>query len=283
MFGCCLLPKAAEKDAGHLKLPMWCTDERDKAVLIWIRHMPEFDVIPDLVAVRFGQIRSYNRKRILHTLREHLLWIDKFQPSTILMAFVMKPLSTGVLRVIGHDFHGRPVIWGQLQHYDTSAFTPEEFVTLLIWMFNQTELMERDGANDIIMILELSHWRQKHALNVSHNMAFVDTLQNHFPFFIKTVVIFGANWFFQQAWAVISKWIEDEARERVHFVADSERKNYMHALMPHELIPTIYEGLADPPCPNIPGIPNITVTHNPTHHDTHADEIETGNLVEEQD
>eukprot|EP00300_Choanocystis_sp_HF-7_P027042 c32105_g1_i1.p1 GENE.c32105_g1_i1~~c32105_g1_i1.p1 ORF type:complete len:280 (+),score=59.91 c32105_g1_i1:1-840(+) len=256
----CLRTRSTNPSATHrgYNLPEWCVDEREKKMLLHVRALKEFDNLSDEEVVRFLQTRNYNKRKTITALKGHLHWQEKYNPSTILMDFVMNPLSTGLLRIIGCDKKGRPIVWWQSEFFNVTAFTADEFVLLLTWTFQQAKYMMRDGANQIIYLADMGHWRPAHLLYPKHSTAAMNTIENHFPGFMANMIVVRLNKYYLQVANLMSGWSNEHTNQVIQTIPDSELTERLLGIMDADILPQVYGGKARPPCPNIPGIENIS-------------------------
>lgn len=236
-------------------VPDWCVDKQQIDLLIRVRQLENFDSIPDEEVVAFLKSLRFDHRATILALEEHLLWVEKFQPSAIELDHVVGPISSGSLRMLGWDRQGRPVIWGQARYYNnTYGFSPDDSTRAVIWILRQVKALARDGAREIVLVNDISNF----AHSSGHTKAFIDTLQNHLPGYVGLSLIVGASWFFHQIWRIIKPWLHEEARAVTRFISDAERLDVLQSIMDVDIIPEMYGGKANPPCPNIPGIENFS-------------------------
>eukprot|EP00300_Choanocystis_sp_HF-7_P016347 c19383_g1_i3.p1 GENE.c19383_g1_i3~~c19383_g1_i3.p1 ORF type:complete len:278 (+),score=52.08 c19383_g1_i3:21-854(+) len=262
MMKCCSWSKPSQVESLRLgyRVPEWCTDPRDCEALAWFRQTDAYDLVSDEKILEFFHLKQYSTHKTAALLRIHIEWIQKYQLVNSTFDMIRAPLRTGSWRVMGHDKLGRPIVWFQTQYWNVNEYSADEYILFLAWLAKQLLAMRRDGATQIVAVLDYTGWKSTHLLYSAHIRALVDTVQIHFPGMLAAAYVVRAKWVFHKTWKIVKPWCEEELQQLIVFVLDSDITSTLLEVMDRSVLPTIYGGdAATPPCPNIPGIDNIII------------------------
>eukprot|EP00300_Choanocystis_sp_HF-7_P003711 c12833_g1_i1.p1 GENE.c12833_g1_i1~~c12833_g1_i1.p1 ORF type:complete len:269 (-),score=30.07 c12833_g1_i1:33-839(-) len=243
--------------------PLWCSAQ-DREGLLILRKNHDLDCIPDEELVRFLRSSKYNLRKTARLLDDHLWFLEKYQPSTILMSMVKNPMRTGCWRLLGRDRFGRPIIWARASLYKLDECSVEEFMTMAMWFFDQAARMCNSHSNgepcQIAWLFDFGEYSGTLATLNSHSSASIQVVQNHFPGLISTILVVRANWVFHRAFKALKPFINEGFASTIRFLDNRDMTQQLLKVIEPEVLPKMYGGQAStPPCPNIPNLPNLPV------------------------
>eukprot|EP00300_Choanocystis_sp_HF-7_P000155 c10131_g1_i1.p1 GENE.c10131_g1_i1~~c10131_g1_i1.p1 ORF type:complete len:283 (+),score=57.73 c10131_g1_i1:25-873(+) len=241
-------------------VPNWCTDDRERFFLIELREEAEFDLVSDDKAVRVLRAKGHLPRRAMNVLRNHVVWLGKYQPETITWSMLRVQVRTGCWRMMGHDKAGRPIIWIRTCFWNPEEFTIDQFVMMITWFILQASGMRRNGAETVIGFMDSAGWKASHVLYHKHSQALVDTAQKQFPELVGSIWLANANWLFHQAWKVIKGWCDEDFQRKIRFFSNETLTQEFLEFVDADELPKMYGGNKETPgVPNVPGIENIVV------------------------
>eukprot|EP00300_Choanocystis_sp_HF-7_P000142 c10119_g1_i2.p1 GENE.c10119_g1_i2~~c10119_g1_i2.p1 ORF type:complete len:302 (+),score=58.14 c10119_g1_i2:65-907(+) len=224
-----------------------------------LRDVKAFSNLSNETILRFLRYKDNNIRQARHMLSQHALWVERYQPNTILLDFVREQVKWGSCRIMGCDKSQRPILWMQLQYWHPESCSLEQYVLLLAWFTNQIAIMcKKCPSGQCVIVMDFSGWKRSHGLYVKHAQEYINTTQKQIPYLIHRSFLVRANWKFHQAWKVLKGFCLEEHRAKIVFVSDDVLHQTLAQHIDVDVLPKVYGGTAKiPPCPNIPGIDNI--------------------------
>jgi hypothetical protein len=194
--------------------------------------------------LRFLQSTSYDNKKTLTFLKDHLTWKKNYYPIKV-NSKVEEILNSGFMYMHGRDNHFRPIVVVKAQKYLqlSQKFSLEDFVTAIIYFIEylvrycllpgQIESWNiiADMRNVSIMFLP------------SDLMKMFSIFQGNYRARLCTVFVVGMNTIMNAIWSLVKKLIDAQTNKKVKFVKDINREEIFEFIN-KEQVEEMYGGTA---------------------------------------
>jgi len=189
-----------------------------------IRASPEANVVadwPDKQLLRFMRAREFNVKKALKLLEDDVEWRKANAGRKIhhsMTEHVMPFLAKRLVRVCGRDKSGRPVVvLRNGEFFPRRVKDSMEVVNIFIFFVEGlVQLIEACGFMEFTAIADMGGWSLTENFSLPVAQLLAQMLQNHFPERLRYAFVINNPWAFSAAWNLISPFLEDRVKAKVH-------------------------------------------------------------------
>lgn len=152
-------------------------------------------------------------------------WRKQYQPEVLSEEEAAPYLAKGVISTCGPDKNGRPCIYGLNRNHVIDPEHHDANLRTIINLLEKTTLESSETADGYIaVILDQEGVGRK---NMDTNLfiakpGLVQALQEYYPERLGSCYIIHTSWIFRLMWAIISPFLDDKTRKKVHVLPHTE-------------------------------------------------------------
>lgn len=152
-------------------------------------------------------------------------WRKHYQPQILSEEEAAPYLSKGVVSICGPDKQGRPCIYALNRNHIIDAENHDSNLRTIVNLLEKTTVESTRTADGFIaVIIDQEGVGRK---NMDTNLfvgkpGLVQILQEYYPERLGSCYILHTSWIFRLMWAIISPFLDEKTRRKVHVLARTE-------------------------------------------------------------
>jgi hypothetical protein len=167
-------------------------------------------------------------------------WRKEYTPAALTAEEAAPYLAKGVVSMCGPDKNGRPCIFAASKNHLIDAENHDANLRTIVNMLEKATVESTEKADGFIaVIIDMDDAGRK---NMDTHLfigkpGLVQVLQEYYPERLGSCYIMHTSWIFRVMWAIISPFLDEKTRKKVHVLYKTEEilDHFDMATLPAEL------------------------------------------------